>query len=146
MVRFVNDNLAELDDDDKAKAASRSSPPSPPKPRLPAQAEADKKAADDGTLEKGRTAMAEAFDTPPASIATSSTTGRPGLRAGPHRLGLERLAGAIHHRSDARGVLPRHQRPHARLRQKRPRPHHQPLLSAEEIELLAKWLRGEKLE
>jgi ubiquinol-cytochrome c reductase cytochrome b subunit len=61
MVGFVNDNLAELDDEGKAKLQSLIIALSA-EAALPSQAKADKTAAEDGTLAKGRKALAESFD------------------------------------------------------------------------------------
>jgi ubiquinol-cytochrome c reductase cytochrome b subunit len=61
MAGFVKADLAELDDEGKAKVQSIIAALSA-EAKLPAQKEADAKAADDGTLEKGREALAEAFE------------------------------------------------------------------------------------
>jgi ubiquinol-cytochrome c reductase cytochrome b subunit len=61
MVGFVNDNLVELDDIDKTKLQNLIIALSA-EAALPGQVEADKQAAADGTLEKGRKAMGEAFE------------------------------------------------------------------------------------
>jgi ubiquinol-cytochrome c reductase cytochrome b subunit len=61
MASFVKADLAELDDDGKAKVKSIIAALSA-EAKLPAQKEADSKAEEDGTLEKGREALAEAFE------------------------------------------------------------------------------------
>ncbi len=62
MATFVADNFKELDDEGKEKLQSIVVALSA-EAHLPAQADADKKAADEGTIEKGRAAIAESFET-----------------------------------------------------------------------------------
>jgi quinol-cytochrome oxidoreductase complex cytochrome b subunit/mono/diheme cytochrome c family protein len=61
MASFVADNLKELDDADKTKLQNVIIAVSA-EAALPSQADADKKAEQDGTLEKGRKALTEAFE------------------------------------------------------------------------------------
>lgn len=61
MVQFVADNLSELEDEGKARLSAITVALSA-EAALPSQAEADKAAEGDGTLEKGRRAFAESFD------------------------------------------------------------------------------------
>lgn len=61
MASFVKEDLAKLDDDGKAKVQSIIAALSA-EAKLPAQKEADAKAEEDGTLEKGREALGEAFE------------------------------------------------------------------------------------
>ncbi|WP_425618375.1 cytochrome b N-terminal domain-containing protein [Anatilimnocola sp. NA78] len=62
MVDFVKDNMAGLDEDGKKQVADLIAALSA-EAKLPAQAEADKKAEEDGTLMRGKTALATSFST-----------------------------------------------------------------------------------
>src|SRR5258707_6414058 len=61
MVDLLNDNRAELDTNGKAKLQSIIAA-LPAEPALPSQADVDQKAEADCTLDKGRNALGEAFE------------------------------------------------------------------------------------
>ncbi len=145
MVTFVNDNLQELDEEKKTKLASIIAALSA-EATLPAQVEADKNSQEDGTLEKGKGAIAEAWET--ASCVDCHKFHDQGeLGSAPDLTGYgskdwlvrmisdpthETLYRDANDRMPSFGVDP----PGAK----------QSLLAAEEIELLARWLRGEDLD
>ena len=146
MATFVNDNLKEPSDEVKAKLQSIIAAVSA-EAALPAQADDDKKAEEDKTLEKGRAALAESFDTASClDCHQFRDAGEPELAPVLTGWGskdwLIRLISDPAHTDfyrDTNDRMPAFAR-------KGPGPTIQPLLSAEEIDLLARWLRGEKLE
>jgi ubiquinol-cytochrome c reductase cytochrome b subunit len=146
MITFVNDNLKEPSDETKAKIQSIIAALSA-EAALPAQVEDDKKAADDMTLEKGRAAMAESFDTASClDCHKFHDAGEPELAPsltgwGSHDWLVRFISDPAHadFYRDTNDRMPA-------FGKKGPGPTIQPLLSAADIELLAKWLRGEKLE
>jgi ubiquinol-cytochrome c reductase cytochrome b subunit len=146
MVTFVNDNFTAPDDERKAIVQSIVAALSA-EAALPAQAEADKQAMEDGTLDKGREALAESFDT--SSCVDCHKFGDAGdVGAAPDLTGwaskdwLVRLISDPAHDDfyrDTNDRMPAFARTDAG-------PTIQPLLKPDEIDLLARWLRGEKLE
>jgi ubiquinol-cytochrome c reductase cytochrome b subunit len=145
MVTFVKDNLATLDDGGKKKLKAIVVALSA-EAALPSQADADQKAEKDKTLEKGRDAIAESFE---QSACTDCHRFRdqgdlgsaPDLTAYGSRDWLVRFISDPAHEDFYRETNDRMPRfgasDHA--------PAIKPLLKAEEIDLLARWLRGEKL-
>jgi quinol-cytochrome oxidoreductase complex cytochrome b subunit/mono/diheme cytochrome c family protein len=146
MAGFVKDDLGELDDDGKATLASLIAALSA-EAALPAQAEADKKAEEDGSLEKGREALTTAI-TNSACTDCHKFRDNGDLGSAPDLTGYgsrEWLIGMI---SD-----PKHEQYYPNDNDRMPAfgrtgagPTKQPLLSPADIELIAKWLRGEPLE
>jgi hypothetical protein len=145
MVTFVKDNFASLDDAGKTKVQSIIAALSA-EAALPAQAEDDKKATDDKTLEKGRKAIAETFDTA-ACTDCHRFHDEGGLGTAPDLTGwgsqdwLKRFIGDPTHEAFYRDTNDRM----PSFGSGGPGPK-QALLSADEIALLARWLRGEKLD
>lgn len=147
MVNFVKDNLTELDDENKAKRDSIIAALSA-EAALPVQDELDKKSMEDGSLEKGKTAMAEAWDATSTSCIDCHKYHDEGdLGSAPDLTGYgskdwlvkmitdpthEEMYRDTNDRMPSFGVDP----PGAK----------QSLLTGEEIELLARWLRGENLD
>ena len=145
MVTFVKDNLASLDDEGKAKVQSIIAALSA-EAALPVQAEADKQAGDDKTLEKGRAAIAESFD---AAACTDchkfhdqgDLGSAPDLTGyGSHDWLVQFISDPTHESfyRDTNDRMPAFGRD-------APGPK-QPLLTKDEVDLLARWLRGEKLD
>ncbi len=142
---FVQTDLAEPDDAAKAKVSLIAMALSA-EAALPAQAEADKQAEMDGSLEKGRAAMSEAFENYSCTDChkfrdTGDLGSAPDLTGWGSRDWLVRFISDPSHEGfyrDDNDRMPA-------FGKSGPGPK-QALLSAEEIELLAKWLRGEKLE
>jgi ubiquinol-cytochrome c reductase cytochrome b subunit len=142
---FVQTDLAEPDDAAKAKVALIALALSA-EAALPLQADADKQAEMDGSLEKGRAAMSEAFENYSCTDChkfrdTGDLGSAPDLTGWGSRDWLVRFISDPSHESfyrDENDRMPA-------FGKAGPGPK-QALLSAEEIELLAKWLRGEKLE
>ncbi len=145
MVNFVKDNLAELDDDGKKKvndiivALSAEA-------QLPAQAEADKTATDDGTAERGRTAIETSF-AQSSCVDCHKFRDKGDLGAAPDLTGwasqawLERFIADPAHADlygEGNDRMPAFTKagPGAKGA----------LLTKEEVTLIAKWLRGEKLD
>lgn len=147
MVTFVKDNLTELDADQKAALAALVVALSA-EAQLPAQAEADKKAAEDGTLEKGKTALAGSIKDGATSCVdchkyhdNGELGSAPDLTGYASRQWLIDFIGAPDHErfySSGNDRMPA-------FAASGPGPK-QALLTKDEIELLAKWLRGEPLE
>ena len=145
MATFVKDNFAELDDDGK-KAVNDLIAALSAEAQLPAQAEADKTAKDDGTLERGRAAFETSFAT--SSCVDCHKIGDKGdLGSAPELTGwasqawLERFIANPAHTDfygEGNDRMPAFAK--AGLGPKKA------LLTGEEIRLLAQWLRGEKLE
>ncbi|HUE71378.1 MAG TPA: cytochrome b N-terminal domain-containing protein [Pirellulaceae bacterium] len=147
MVNFVKDNLTELDDENKAKRDSIIAALSA-EAALPAQAELDKQSMEDGSLEKGKTALAEAWDATSTSCIDCHKYHDEGdLGGAPDLTGYgsqdwlvkmitdpthEEMYRDTNDRMPSFGVDP----PGAK----------QSLLTGEEIDLLARWLRGENLD
>jgi ubiquinol-cytochrome c reductase cytochrome b subunit len=114
---------------------------------LPAQAEADKQAEADGTVAKGKAALSESFSsyscTDCHKFHDSGDTGSaPDLTGWASKDWLARFIADPTHGdfySEDNDRMPAFGR-------QGPGPTIEPLLSPEEIELLSRWLRGEKLE
>lgn len=146
MATFVNDDLSELDDAGKTTLTELITALSA-EAALPAQAEADKQAMEDGSLDKGREAMATAI-TNSACTDCHKFRDEGDLGSAPDLTGFgsrEWLIGMI---SD-----PNHEQYYQGSNDRMPAfgrtgvgPTKQPLLSTADIELLAKWLRGEPLK
>jgi mono/diheme cytochrome c family protein len=146
MATFVADNLKEPNDETKAKIQSIVAALSA-EAALPAQAEEDKKVEEDKSLEKGRAAMAESFDTSSCvdchKFRDAGELGSaPDLTGWASKDWLVRFLSNPAHDDFYRDTNDRM----PAFAKKGPGPTIQPLLPAEDIELLAKWLRGEKLE
>jgi ubiquinol-cytochrome c reductase cytochrome b subunit len=145
MASFVESDLTEPNDETKAKLQSIIAALSA-EAALPAQAEADKQAADDGTLEKGRKALGEAFENS-SCVDCHKFRDEGDIGAAPDLTGwaskdwLVRLISDPTHDDFYRAT-------NDRMPQfaKDPPGPKQPLLSAEEIELIARWLRGEEVD
>jgi ubiquinol-cytochrome c reductase cytochrome b subunit len=145
MVTFVRDNLRELDDAKREKLAAIVAALSA-EAALPAQAEADRQDRESGTLDKGRAAIAESWDT--ASCVDchkfhdqGDLGAAPDLTAYGSKDWLVRMISDPAHESLYRdtndrmpsfGVDP----PGAK----------QSILAPEDIDLLARWLRGEDVD
>jgi ubiquinol-cytochrome c reductase cytochrome b subunit len=145
MVEFVGENLAKLDDANKAKVQSIIAALAA-EAALPAEAEANQKAKDDGTLEKGRKALTEAFETA-ACVDCHKYRDIGDVGAAPDLTGwaskewLVRFIGDPTHDYFYRASNDRM----PSFGQSGPGPR-QSLLTPEEIDLLARWLRGELSE
>ena len=146
MVTFVKDDLGELDDDQKktlnALVAALSA-----EAALPAQAEADKKSQDDGTLEKGKTALGEAITN--SSCLDCHKFHDTDDGDGPDLTGYGSREWLVRMISDPEHELLYNQqndRMPAFRKDKDGPGTIKPLLTEHEIDLLARWLRGEKLE
>ena len=145
MVGFVRDNLAELDDEKKARRDAIIAALSA-EAVLPSQAEADMSAQADGTLEKGKTAMTESWDT--ASCVDCHKFQDAGdLGSAPDLTGYGSKAWLVRMISD-----PTHEAFYRDTNDRMPsfgidpEGAKQSILAAEDIELLARWLRGEPLD
>jgi ubiquinol-cytochrome c reductase cytochrome b subunit len=142
---FVQTDLAEPDDEAKAKVALIAAALSA-EAALPAQADEDKKAETDGSLEKGRAAMSEAFENYSCTDChkfrdTGDLGSAPDLTGWGSRDWLVRFITDPTHEAfyrDENDRMPS-------FGKAGPGPK-QALLSAADIELVARWLRGEKLE
>ncbi|HZL91779.1 MAG TPA: hypothetical protein VFB96_25635, partial [Pirellulaceae bacterium] len=145
MADFVSSNLKTMDDEKKTKRDAIIAALSA-EAALPAQAEADKKAQEDGTLAKGKSAMAETWDTA-SCIDCHKFRDEEDASDAPVLTGYgtkdwivkmitdpshESFYGESNDRMPSFGVDP----PGAK----------QALLTAEEIDLVARWLRGEELD
>ena len=113
---------------------------------LPAQADEDKKAEEDGTLEKGRAAMSESFENSSCTDChkfrdTGDLGSAPDLTGWGSKDWLVRFISDPAHEDFYRDTNDRM----PSFGKGGPGPK-QPLLSAEDIDLLARWLRGEKAE
>jgi ubiquinol-cytochrome c reductase cytochrome b subunit len=143
MATFVTSDFAELDEDGKKKVESIVAALSA-EAALPSQAEADKQAEDDGTLEKGRAAMAESFDSGSCidchKFREEGDVGSaPDLTGWGSKDWLTRFLADPAHEDfyrDTNDRMPAFRREDAG-------PTIQPLLSTEDVDLLARWLRGE---
>jgi quinol-cytochrome oxidoreductase complex cytochrome b subunit/mono/diheme cytochrome c family protein len=146
MVTFVKDNLTELDDAGKMNLSLLVTALSA-EAALPGQAEADKKAMGDGSLDKGRAAIA-------VSIGSSACTdchkyresgdvgSAPDLTGYGSREWLVGMVSDPAHKQfyrDTNDRMPAFGRTGGGATK-------QPLLSAADIDLLARWLRGEPLK
>lgn len=142
MAGFVTDNLTDPNDETKAKIASIVAALSA-EAALPAQAEADKQAAGDGTLDKGRKAMSAAFESS-SCIDCHKFKDAGDLGSAPDLTGWASKDWLVRLISD-----PTHdgayQAGNDRMPSfgKDPPGPKQPLLTAAQIDLLARWLRGE---
>jgi len=145
MATFVEDNLKEPDAAKKEKIAliviALSS-----EAALPGQTEADKKATDDGTIAKGRDAMAEMFST--SACSDCHKFGKSDGGTGPDLTGYGSNDWLVRFISD-----PAHESLYGKGNDRMPSfgssgpgPTKKSLLTKDELGLLARWLRGEKLE
>jgi ubiquinol-cytochrome c reductase cytochrome b subunit len=146
MVGFVDSDLSDPDDGKKMKIADIVAALSA-EAALPAQAEADKAAETDGTLERGRAALAEAFDNSSCvdchKFRDEGDVGSaPDLTGWASQDWLKRFIADPTHGDfyrDTNDRMPAFGR-------KGPGPTIQPLLSPEDVELVSQWLRGEVKE
>ncbi len=112
---------------------------------LPGQAEADKKATDDGTIAKGKTAMGEMFAT--AACTDCHKLGEGSGGSGPDLTGYGSKDWLVRFIGD-----PSHESLYAKGNDRMPSfatagpGPKKSLLSKDELDLVARWLRGEKLE
>ncbi len=143
MAGFVVDNLKELDDADKARLKTVIAALSA-EAALPSQAEADKAAETDGTIAKGRKALGEAFE---SSSCTDCHKFRDqgDLGSAPDLTGWGSKEWLMQFISD-----PTHERFYRETNDRMPSfgkssggPTKQALLSAADIELIARLVRGE---
>lgn len=145
MVTFVKDNFAELDDDGR-KTVNDIIAALSAEAKLPAQADADKAASDDGAIMRGKAAFETTFST--ASCVDCHKFHEKGdVGAAPELTGwasqewLEKFIADPNHvqfYGEGNERMPAFGK--AGLGAKKS------LLKKEEISLLAKWLRGEKLD
>jgi ubiquinol-cytochrome c reductase cytochrome b/c1 subunit len=142
---FVQTDLAEPDDAAKAKVATIVAALSA-EAALPAQAEADKKAEEDKTLEKGRVAMADSFGNY-ACIDCHKFHEKGELGSAPELTGWGTKDWVVRFLTD-----PAHEAFYRDTNDRMPSfgktgpGPKKSLLSPDDIDLLARWLRGEKLE
>jgi len=143
MVGFVNDNLVELDQIDKTKLQNLIIALST-EAALPAQAEADQKAASDGSLEKGRKAMGEAFESS-SCVDCHKFRDQGDLGAAPDLTGWASKGWLVRFITD-----PTHEAFYRETNDRMPSfgkapegATKQPLLTSAQIELIARLLRGE---
>ena len=142
MVEFVGSDLAKLDEDGKAKLQSVIIALSA-EAALPAQEEADKKAQEDGTLDKGRKALGEAFDSS-SCVDCHKFRDQGDIGSAPDLTGwaskdwVTRFINDPTHDYFYRATNDRM----PSFGKSGPGPR-QSLLTPEEIDLLARWLRGE---
>jgi ubiquinol-cytochrome c reductase cytochrome b subunit len=143
MAEFVVDNLKELDDADKARLQTLIAALSA-EAALPSQAETDKTAEADGTLTKGRKALGEAFE---SSSCTDCHKFRDqgDLGSAPDLTGWASKDWLVRFISD-----PTHEAFYRETNDRMPAfgkssggPNKQSLLSAADIELIARLIRGE---
>jgi quinol-cytochrome oxidoreductase complex cytochrome b subunit/mono/diheme cytochrome c family protein len=145
MVNFVKDNLAELDEDGQKKVTDIIAALSA-EAQLPAQSEVDKAATDDGTIERGRTAIETSF-AQSSCVDCHKFRDKGDLGAAPDLTGwasqawLERFIADPAHADmygEGNDRMPAFTKagPGAKGA----------LLTKEEVALVAKWLRGEKLD
>lgn len=140
MVGFVHDELADLDDAKKAELAALVAALSA-EAELPKQKQLDETAKNDGMLEKGRTALVETFE-----CTNCHKFGDDGEEDAPDLTGyasLEWLEAFIGNPADGRFYGSSNDRMPAFHQQARGQRN---LLSAEEVKLLARWLRGEDVD
>jgi ubiquinol-cytochrome c reductase cytochrome b subunit len=144
MANFVDSDLKEQSEETKAKVQSIVAALSA-EAALPAQAAADKQAADDGTLERGRKALGAAFESS-SCVDCHKFRDQGDVGSAPDLTGwgskdwLVRLISDPAHDDFYRATNDR--MPAFGSDPAGPK---QPLLSQAEIELLARWLRGENL-
>jgi mono/diheme cytochrome c family protein len=142
MAGFVVDNLKELDDADKNRLQAVIAALSA-EATLPSQAEADKAAEADGTLVKGRKAMGEAFESS-SCVDCHKFHDQGDLGSAPDLTGWASKDWLVRFITD-----PTHEAFYRESNDRMPRFGRSPiggtksLLTAEEIDLLARWLRGE---
>ena len=147
MVDFVNTNLATLDDAKRTKreliVAALSA-----EAALPGQAEADKKSMEDGSLEMGKTAITEAWeDSSTSCIDCHKFHDQGDLGSAPDLTGYGSQAWLVQMITD-----PAHEAMYRDTNDRMPsfgvdpQGAKQPLLTADEIDLLARWLRGEDVD
>lgn len=142
---FVQTDLAEPDDEAKAKVALIAAALSA-EAGLPAQAAEDKKAEEDKTLEKGRAALSDSFGNY-SCIDCHKFRDAGDLGSAPDLTGWGSKDWLVRFISD-----PTHEAFYRDENDRMPAfgkdgpGPKQALLSAEEIDLVARWLRGEKLE
>ena len=142
MAGFVSDNLAEPSEETKAKVTSIVAALSA-EAVLPSQAEADRQATDDGTLDKGRKAMAAAFETS-SCVECHKFRGEGDLGSAPDLTGWGSKDWLVRLISDpAHDDFYRDTNDRMPSFGKDPPGPKQSLLSAAEIDLLVRWLRGE---
>lgn len=144
MATFVKDNFAELDDDGKKQVSDIVAALSA-EAKLPAQAEADKAATDDGTIERGKMAFETSFST--ASCVDchkfhdkGDEGSAPNLTGWASQDWLERFIADPSHTSfygEGNDRMPAFSKTTGVKG---------PLLTKDQTTLLAKWLRGEKLD
>ena len=141
MVGFVHDSLADLDDEKKAELQALIATLSA-EAQLPKQAAEDTAAKDDGTLEKGRTALVDTF-----ACTDCHKFGDDGdLGSAPDLTGyasLEWLKAFISNPADERFYATSNDRMPAFHRTDNGKRN---LLTADEIDLLARWMRGEDVD
>ncbi len=145
MASFVDSDLSEPSDETKARLQSIVAALSA-EAALPAQAEADKQAEADGTLEQGRKALGAAFESS-SCVDCHKFRDQGDVGSAPDLTGwgskdwLVRLISDPAHDDFYRAT-------NDRMPQfaKDPPGPKQPLLVAAEIELLARWLRGEEVD
>jgi ubiquinol-cytochrome c reductase cytochrome b subunit len=142
MAGFVVDNLKELDDADKSRLQNLIIALSA-EATLPAQAEADKQAEDDGTLAKGRKALTEAFESS-SCVDCHKFHDEGDLGSAPELTGWGSRDWLVRFISD-----PTHEAFYRDTNDRMPAfaatagPTKQPLLTAAEIDFLARYVRGE---
>jgi ubiquinol-cytochrome c reductase cytochrome b subunit len=143
MAGFVVDNLKELDDADKNRLQTVIAALSA-EAALPAQAEAEKAAEADGTLAKGRRAMGDAFESS-SCVDCHKFRDQGDLGSAPDLTGWGSKEWLGRFISD-----PTHEAFYRETNDRMPSfgrgPEggtKKPLLTADEIDLVARWLRGE---
>jgi ubiquinol-cytochrome c reductase cytochrome b subunit len=143
MAGFVIDNLKELDDADKNRLQAVIAALSA-EAALPSQAEADKAAESDGTLAKGRKALGEAFESS-SCVDCHKFRDQGDLGSAPDLTGWGSKDWLVRLITD-----PTHEGFYRETNDRMPSFGSSPtggtkkaLLTAEEIDLLARWLRGE---
>lgn len=142
MATFIGDNMKELDDEGKTKVQSIIAALSA-EAALPSQADGDKQAKEDGTLEKGRKALADSFETSSCvdchKFRDEGDTGSaPDLTGWASKEWLVRLITDPTHEAFYRDTNDRM----PAFGKSGPGPK-KALLTADQIDLLARWLRGE---
>jgi len=144
MATFVDSDLKEPDAAKKEKIAQIIAALSA-EAGLPAQAEADKKATDDGTIAKGKTAMGEMFAT--AACTDCHKLGEGSGGSGPDLTGYGSRDWLVKFIGD-----PGHETLYGKGNDRMPSfaasgpGPKAALLKPDEIDLIARWLRGEKLD
>jgi ubiquinol-cytochrome c reductase cytochrome b subunit len=146
MANFVRDNLSEPDDEKKAKRDAIIAALSA-EAALASQADDDKKAREEGMIEKGKAAFAEAWEGSSASCIDCHKFHDEGdLGSAPELTGYGSKEWLVRMISD-----PAHEAFYRDTNDRMPSfgvdppGTKQSLLSAEDIDLLARWLRGEDL-